>query len=142
MTDDATTHEAPAIFNSKTRPQSADDETSNFGKVNYLEVTRHQLQDANENLLAILDESKLGVLMLDEKSHIQFVNHAVQMFFQQDKKSLLGKHWQRALPLSSDQKQTMGVQLALPPSESRLRVSIKVFSDNKETFWGEIEVYF
>ena len=51
MTDDATTHEAPAIFNSKTRPQSADDEISNFGKVNYLEVTRHQHDQRLDNFL-------------------------------------------------------------------------------------------
>ncbi|MCG3878250.1 RluA family pseudouridine synthase [Psychrobacter sp. Ps6] len=51
MTDDAPTHEAPAIFNSKTRPQSADDEISNFGKVNYLEVTRHQHDQRLDNFL-------------------------------------------------------------------------------------------
>ncbi|MEN2752048.1 RluA family pseudouridine synthase [Psychrobacter sp. FBL11] len=51
MTDDAPTHEAPAIFNSRTRPQSADDEISNFGKVNYLEVTRHQHDQRLDNFL-------------------------------------------------------------------------------------------
>ncbi|WP_289115718.1 RluA family pseudouridine synthase [uncultured Psychrobacter sp.] len=51
ITDDAPTHEAPAIFNSKTRPQSADDEISNFGKVNYLEVTRHQHDQRLDNFL-------------------------------------------------------------------------------------------
>lgn len=45
------THEAPAIFNSKTRPQSADDEISNFEKVNYLEVTRHQHDQRLDNFL-------------------------------------------------------------------------------------------
>ena len=44
-------HEAPAIFNSKTRPQSADDEISNFEKVNYLEVTRHQHDQRLDNFL-------------------------------------------------------------------------------------------
>ncbi|WP_201526538.1 MULTISPECIES: RluA family pseudouridine synthase [Psychrobacter] len=51
MTDDAPTHEAPGIFNSKTRPQSADDEISNFEKVNYLEVTRHQHDQRLDNFL-------------------------------------------------------------------------------------------
>ena len=51
MTDDANIPEAPAIFNSKTRPQSADDEISNFGKVNYLEVTRHQHDQRLDNFL-------------------------------------------------------------------------------------------
>ena len=106
-----------------------------------LEATRHHLQEANENLLAILDESKLGVLMLDEKGQIQFVNQAVQMFLQQDKENLLGKHWQRVLPLTSAQKQNMGAQLDSPPSESRPRLSMKFSPDNKETFWSEIEVH-
>lgn len=51
MTNDAPVHEAPAIFNSKTRPQSADDEISNFEKVNYLEVTRHQHDQRLDNFL-------------------------------------------------------------------------------------------
>ncbi len=50
-TDDKSAHEAPAIFNSKTRPQSADDEISNFAKVNYLEVTRHQHDQRLDNFL-------------------------------------------------------------------------------------------
>lgn len=44
------TDSAP-IFNSKTRPQSADDEISNFEKVNYLEVTRHQHDQRLDNFL-------------------------------------------------------------------------------------------
>ena len=51
MTNDEPIHEAPAIFNSKTRPQSADDEISNFEKVNYLEVTRHQHDQRLDNFL-------------------------------------------------------------------------------------------
>lgn len=51
MTNDAPIPEAPAIFNSKTRPQSADDEISNFEKVNYLEVTRHQHDQRLDNFL-------------------------------------------------------------------------------------------
>lgn len=50
-TNDSNAPEAPAIFNSKTRPQSADDEISNFGKVNYLEVTRHQHDQRLDNFL-------------------------------------------------------------------------------------------
>ena len=50
-TEDKPTHDAPAIFNSKTRPQSADDEISNFEKVNYLEVTRHQHDQRLDNFL-------------------------------------------------------------------------------------------
>ena len=51
MNDDINAPEAPAIFNSKTRPQSADDEISDFGKVNYLEVTRHQHDQRLDNFL-------------------------------------------------------------------------------------------
>ena len=50
-TEDKPIHDAPAIFNSKTRPQSAEDEISNFEKVNYLEVTRHQHDQRLDNFL-------------------------------------------------------------------------------------------
>ena len=45
------TTDTTPIFNSKTRPQSADDEISNFEKVNYLEVTRHQHDQRLDNFL-------------------------------------------------------------------------------------------
>lgn len=51
MTDDKPSHDASVIFNSKTRPQSADDEIGNFAKVNYLEVTRHQHDQRLDNFL-------------------------------------------------------------------------------------------
>ena len=104
-----------------------------------LEETRHQLQNANENLLAILDESRLGVLMIDEKGQVQFVNHATQMFLQQNKESLLGKHWEKILPLTGSQKLSMTEQFNAP-AESRSRLSAKFSPDKKETFWYEIEV--
>ncbi len=103
-----------------------------------LEKTRHQLQNANENLLTILEESRLGVLMVDEKGHVQFVNQAVQMFFQQDKESLLGQYWANILPLTDAQKETMGAQFD-NLSDLRPRVTAKL-SRGKDIFWCEIEV--
>jgi len=43
--------DTPQIYNSRTRPQSADDEISNFDRVNYLEVTRHQHEQRIDNFL-------------------------------------------------------------------------------------------
>lgn len=43
--------DTPQIYNSRTRPQSADDEISNFDRVNYLEVTRHQHEQRVDNFL-------------------------------------------------------------------------------------------
>lgn len=51
MTDDTDAAQTPAIYNSKARPQSADDEISNFDRVNYLEVTRHQHDQRLDNFL-------------------------------------------------------------------------------------------
>jgi len=104
-----------------------------------LEKTRHQLQDANENLLAILEESRLGVLMVDETGHTQFVNQAVQMFLQQDKERLLGQYWANILPLTDAQKETMSAQFD-NLSDSRPRVTAKLSRGNKDIFWCEIEV--
>ena len=104
-----------------------------------LEETRRHLKEANENLLAILDESKLGVLMLDESGHFQFINHATQMFLQKDKEDLLGKHWQRILPLTNAQRKNMAEQFGRP-SESRSRLSVQFSREDKDPFLCEIEV--
>lgn len=104
-----------------------------------LAKTRRQLQDSNENMLAILDDSRNGVLMLDEEGLIQFVNRASQIFLNRDKESLLKSHWERALPLSTKQKQNLEAQFDSLP-ESRQRLSIQFSQSNSESFWGEIEV--
>ena len=104
-----------------------------------LAKTRRQLQDSNENMLAILDDSRNGVLMLDEEGLIQFVNRASQIFLNRDKESLLKSHWERALPLSTKQKQNLEAQFDNLP-ESRQRLSIQFSQSNSESFWGEIEV--
>jgi PAS domain S-box-containing protein len=104
-----------------------------------LDQTRRQLQESNDNMLAILDESRNGVLMLDEGGRIQFVNRAAQIFLNIDKESLLKSHWNTALPLSTKHKQNIETQLDSLP-ESRQRLSIQFSQGNSEPFWGEIEV--
>ena len=77
--------------------------------------------------------------MLDEEGLIQFVNRASQIFLNRDKESLLKSHWERALPLSTKQKQNLEAQFDNLP-ESRQRLSIQFSQSNSESFWGEIEV--
>jgi PAS domain S-box-containing protein len=104
-----------------------------------LEETRRHLKEANENLLAILDESKLGVLMFNASGHIQFVNHAIQVLLQEDKESMLGNHWQNILPLTSDQRKIVAKQF-FTPTEDRSRLTVQFSVDNKERLWFEIEI--
>ncbi len=104
-----------------------------------LEETRRQLKEANENLLAILDESKLGVLMFNASGHIQFVNHAIQVLLHEDKESMLDKHWQKILPLTSDQRKIVAKQFFIS-TEDRSRLTVQFTRDNKERLWFEIEI--
>lgn len=104
-----------------------------------LKEARQKLQDANDNLLAVLDESKFGVLMINAKGTVQFVNHTVQMFLKKGKEDLLGKHWEAVLPLTKENVQSLSAQFNLP-SEERGRVKFKFNPDRSETFWGQIEM--
>jgi PAS domain S-box-containing protein len=104
-----------------------------------LEETRRLLLEANENLLAILDESKLGVIMFNASGHIQFVNHAIQVLLQEDKESMLGNHWQKVLPLTSDQRKIVAKQFFIS-TEDRSRLTVHFSRDNKERLWFEIEI--
>lgn len=45
------TPEQAAIYNSKQKPQSADDDISDFSRVNYVEVSRHQHEQRLDNFL-------------------------------------------------------------------------------------------
>jgi PAS domain S-box-containing protein len=104
-----------------------------------LTEARQQLQDANDNLLAVLDQAKLGVVLLDSTGQITFVNHTIQMFLKKNKESLLGKHWKAALPLTKEHVQGLSEQFKTPP-EMRSRVKFKYSPGRNETFWGEIEL--
>jgi PAS domain S-box-containing protein len=104
-----------------------------------LKEARQQLQEANDNLFAVLDESKFGVLMIDAKGTIKFVNHTVQMFLKKGKVDLLGKHWKDALPLTKENVQSLSDQFYLS-AEERPRVKFKFSPDGSEIFWGKIEM--
>ena len=98
-----------------------------------LKEARQQLQEANDNLFAVLDESKFGVLMIDAKGTIKFVNHTVQMFLKKGKEDLLGKHWKDALPLTTENVQSLSDQFNLS-AEERPRVKFKFSPDGSDTF--------
>ena len=104
-----------------------------------LKEARQKLQDANDNLLAVLDESKFGVLMIDARGTVKFVNHTVQMFLKKSREDLLGKLWKAALPLTRENVQSLSAQFNLP-AEERPRIKFNFSPDSSETLWGQIEM--
>ena len=104
-----------------------------------LKEARQQLQEANNNLLAILDESNLGVFLLDAKGQITFVNNKIQMFLKRGKELFIGKNWRSTLPLTKEHVRSLEEQFNLP-DEMRTRVKFKFSPDKDDIFWGEIEM--
>jgi PAS domain S-box-containing protein len=104
-----------------------------------LEETLRELETSRANMLAILGEVRTGVLMLDESGQIEFVNNALEILVQKGHESLIGQHWETALPLHQQQKQNIRTQLG-QTFESRSPTMVKFFSARGQDAWGEIEV--
>ena len=55
--------------------------------------------------MAILNESRTGVVMLDSDGNIEFVNYALETFLQKTKEELLQQHWETVFPVATADKQ-------------------------------------
>lgn len=105
-----------------------------------LENTLAQLEKTNENMLAILNETRMGVLMLSEQGHIRFVSRIAESMLQAGKEELIGKSWGTVCAFSDGQRQDLEMQFR-NPSDSRKRVLAKLSQIGNRECWAEIEVH-
>jgi PAS domain S-box-containing protein len=104
-----------------------------------VEETLAQLEAGNEDLLAILNETRLGIVMLDENESVVFASRSCENLMQKSHEALRGQPWDKVCPFTAAQKKSMRALFdADVASRDRLDTRLSL-SDGRE-FWTEVEV--
>ena len=104
-----------------------------------VEETLAQLEAGNEDLLAILNETRLGIIMLDENERIVFTSHSCENLMQKSHEALRGQPWDTVCPFTAAQKKSIRALFDADVA-SRDRLSLKLSLSDGREFWTEVEV--
>ena len=104
-----------------------------------LEETRRQLHEANEDMLAILDESRMGVLMVSAESKIKFANKAMETISGKSKYDLLNEPWEKVLPITKEQRQKIR-SLCNMEAVLRSRLPLNFETGEGQDIWTELQI--
>ena len=124
-----------------------------------LERTVQRVERANVDFVAVLDQLRAGTMIVRPDGRIRFVSRAAAEFFRVNREDATGELWEKALPLTDSDRQSMR-DLSSRPEESRsahLRVlrsdgstcalRVEGFDDPREdglaiwVFYDETEVH-
>ena len=104
-----------------------------------LEETLAQLETSNANMLAILNETRLGIVMLDERGRIVFTSRSCENLLGQPLDKLRGESWESVCPFSAAQKKILHA-LFDTAEASRSRLDARLDLGDGREFWTEVEV--
>jgi PAS domain S-box-containing protein len=104
-----------------------------------LEETLAQLEASNENMLAILNETRLGIVMLDENGRVMFASRSCENLLEQPQEKLRGQPWDKVCPFTARQKETLRA-LFNADDASRNRLDARLSLGDGREFWTEVEV--
>jgi PAS domain S-box-containing protein len=97
---------------------------------------KDKLAEANDNMLAMLNQLQIGVAMTDPDGRVTFFSRAAERLFGQRQEEVLNEPWEKLFPL---QKQDQARLKDLYQSTQPARVSLQVQSSTGQQFWIEIE---
>ncbi len=90
-------------------------------------------------MLAILNQLRVGVIIVNGDDRIVFVSRAAERLFDSDHGEALGLRWQDALSLGAGTRDRLLEMLSLPDSE-RKGMAVQWYSDSRRRFRMEIEI--
>ena len=104
-----------------------------------LAVMHRRLEESHDDLLSLLNQLRLGVVMVNENGHVTFLSQACQEFLGKNSEEIVGKPWEGTYPFEEPDKIRLQTTIELPP-EKRTRVSVHVKSCTEESRWLEVDV--
>ncbi len=96
------------------------------------------LRRSREDLLAILDSQRIGILLVDGAGQVRFANTAARAMLSGGE-SIADRAWSEALELSEDDRRRVEELLRRPPSE-RTKVAARLLGDDARERNVEIEI--
>lgn len=104
----------------------------------HLESAMEQLRESKQDLLSILNQTRLGVLMIDRAGKVRFASAACEELLRSDIASMTGQRWEKICPLQELDKRAVAKQLAaLPNDRVRTRARLEL---GGRGLWIEIEI--
>jgi transcriptional regulator with PAS, ATPase and Fis domain len=104
-----------------------------------LSLAQSELQEANEDLLAVLDQLRLGVLVAEPEGTVSFLSQAAQTLLNVSQAQASGQPWARLLPLQEQENAQLKALLTLPEKQ-RSRLPIGFQGAGGRRYQLEIEI--
>jgi PAS domain S-box-containing protein len=120
-----------------TQLQGANEQLSELNQ--QLSELNQQLGRANENMLAVLDQLRAGVVMAGADGRVTFLSQAAELLFDRTQAEALGRRWAELFPLSMEEQARLQALAALP-SAQRHKLPVNFRAESGRRYWMEIEV--
>lgn len=93
----------------------------------------------HEDVLALLNQLRIGTAMVDASGCLTFLSDSCQRLLGNRDTAKLGQRWEHVFPFSKRDKQRIMSLVALPP-EQRQKVPVHLETSAGRHFWLEVEV--
>ncbi|MGH9382076.1 MAG: sigma 54-interacting transcriptional regulator [Thermoanaerobaculia bacterium] len=103
-----------------------------------VQEAHERIRKAHGDLLAILDQTGVGVCLIDGAGRVEFLNDTAQQVLGSTTASAAGRPWQDVLPLSGDYRQRAEA-LLVEASERRTRVPVRLDTADRRRYWIELD---
>ncbi|MGH9380326.1 MAG: sigma 54-interacting transcriptional regulator, partial [Thermoanaerobaculia bacterium] len=106
---------------------------------NRLAEKHRKVQKAHGDLLAILDQTGVGVCLVDNAGEVEFLNVTAENVLGCATAEATGRSWQELLSLSADDRRRAEALLAQPASQRR-RVPLRLDRADHHRYWIELDI--
>jgi PAS domain S-box-containing protein len=101
--------------------------------------TLREVQKSHDDMLSILNELRLGVIVIDPGGCVAFASRSCERLLGRRREDVVGLRWEEAISL--DQENHARVVDRMSQTSSRAdRLSIRIDAPSRQHFWAEIEV--
>lgn len=97
------------------------------------------IEQSRQDMLAILNELRLGIVMTDRDGRVTFLSQGCQQLL--DRANDIGHlHWQELCPFEEKDKARLEAMLARPP-EKREKIPVHLEAPGGTHYWMEVEIH-
>jgi PAS domain S-box-containing protein len=102
-------------------------------------VAHGQLTRAHDDVLAVLNQTRLGVIIVDHAGAVEFLNLTAQHALGCTADEAAGQRWQEMLSLSEGDRARLDMVMMRPLAE-RTRLPVRVDRGDDHRYWMEIDI--
>jgi transcriptional regulator with PAS, ATPase and Fis domain len=100
----------------------------------------HQVRRDNEDLEAVLDQLSVMIAAVDVGGRLTFLSRRGEELLAKRRNALAGRAWERALPLSAEDREELRAQFLTPAAERR-RVTVRIAAAGGRQYRMEADVH-